>query len=192
MSNELDFVLVDDTTDGLEETTTEATEGTTASEEYSKTDSEENTTSTKDKKSNWKKMAKTLKALRAENAELRKAQAKKAVANDDDDEDYDFDDDEIGFDKTEFRFFTIENPEAKEYKDQMEATLNKYPDMSFEDALALVKAKIPQESSSSNDFSSKSSNVKVRKKLADLTDEEALKLPNDKFLEHQRLKGKIR
>ena len=185
MSEELDFELIDDSAD-QDDSTTETNESTTDSEEDSKASSEDNTASTKGKKSNWKKMSKMLKALKSENEELKKSQ-KTTKVDDTDDEEFDFDDDSVGFDKTEFRFFTIENPEAKEHQAEMEKTLEKYSDMSFEDALALVKAKIPKESKSSNDFSSKSTNVKVRKKLADLSDDEAVKLSPAKFLEHQRL-----
>jgi len=187
--SELDFELIDESAD-QDETIVETNEEESSTSTKVKNEDEENTSSTKGKKSNWKKMSKAMKAKDKEIADLKA----KLVNNDSDweDEEDEFEDDSTGFDKTEFRFFTIENPEAKEYKNQMEATLDEYPNMSFEDALTLVKAKIPTESSSSNDFSSKSSNVKVRKKLADLTDEEALKLPNDKYLEYQRLKGKIR
>lgn len=190
MSEELDFELIDESAD-QDESTTETSEETTTSEEDSKSSSEEDTSSTKSKKSNWKKMSKTIKDLRAENEALKKAKVTK-TEDVDDEEEYDFDEEEGGFDKTEFRFFTIENPEAKEHQKQMESLLEKYPNMSFEDALTFVKAQTPQESTSSKDFSSKWSNVKVRKKLADLTEEEALKLPNSKYLEYQKLKGWVR
>jgi len=192
--DELDFELIDESGDGQDETTIETNEGTDTSAN-AKQDSEDNTTSTKSKKSNFKKMSKINKWLKAENAELQKRLKALEVNDidvDDDEEDYDNYDEVNGFDKTEFRFFTIENPEAKEYRTWMESILEEYPNMSFEDALALVKAKTPKESTSSNDFSSRWSNVKVRKRLADLTDEEALKLPNNKYLEYQRVKGKIR
>jgi len=191
MADKLDFELIDESAD-QDDSTTETNEDTTSSEEDSKTSSEGNTSSTKSKKSNWKKMSKTMKDQAKLIAKLEAKLEWTSSANDDDDEwDYE-DEEEGGFDKTEFRFFTIENPEAKEYSKQLESALNTYPNMSFEDALTLVKAKTPTESTSSNDFSSKSSNVKVRKRLADLTEEEALKLSNSKYLEYQRSKGKIR
>jgi len=189
--DELDFELIDDSAD-QEDSTVETNEETTTSEDDSKASSEGNTTSTKSKKSNWKKMSKAMKQKDQQIADLKAQLASSDSLDDDDDDDYDFDDDTSGFDKTEFRFFTIENPEAKEYRNELESTLGKYPDMSFEDALTLVKAKKPKESSSSTSFSSKSSNVKVRKRLADLTEEEALKLDWKKYLEYNRLKGKIR
>ena len=193
MSEELDFELVEDTVDGQAEATIETDESTTDSANAEEGSEENTDTSTKGKKSNWKKMSKINKGLKAENAELRKKL--NALNANESDDDWDYDDDDVEsfeFDRTEFRFFTIENPEAKEYKAQMEEVLSDYPNMSFDDALALVKAKTPQESTSSTDFSSKWSNVKVRKRLEDLTEDEALKLDNKKYLEYQRIKGQIR
>ena len=192
MSEELDFELVEDNDDGQSDTTNEDNESITDSEESKEGDEEDTTASTKGKKSNWKKISKINKGLKAENAELRKKlEALKANKTEEDDFD-DEEDNDTWFDATEFRFFLIENPEAKDYRSQIESTLNDYPNLSFEDALALVKAKTPKESTSSKDFSTKWSNVKVRKRLADLTDEEALKLDNKKYLEYQRIKWKIR
>jgi len=189
--DELDFELIDESSD-QDDSTIETNEETTFSDDESKTGSEDNTSSTNGKKSNWKKMSKAMKAKDQEIADLR-AQLEWNSSDKDDDDDWDYEfNDEGGFDKTEFRFFTIENPEAKEYSRELEAILNQYSDMSFEDALTLAKAKKPTESTSSNDFSSRSSNVKVRKRLADLTEDEALKLDWKKYLEYNRLKGKIR
>ena len=173
--DELDFELIDESSD-QDETTIETNEDSTSSDDESETGSEENTSSTKSKKSNWKKMSKAMKAKDKQIADLQAKLDGQSSDDDDDDGDYELDEVEGGFDKTEFRFFVIENPEAREYSKELEVAVNKYPDMSFEDALTFVKAKTPQESTSSNDFSSKSSNVKVRKRLADLTEEEALKL----------------
>ena len=193
--SELDFELIEDSAD-QDDSTVETNEETTPSVK-TKEVVEENTTSTK--KSNWKKISKINKGLKSENSKLlekiKELEASKVEDTDDDFDDVeDFDDEDTDddFDKNEFRWFINDNPEAKDFQEQIRSMLDKYPSMSFEDAFDLVKAKTPRESTSSNDFSTKSSNVKVRKKLADLTDEEALQLPNSKYLEYQRLKGKIK
>ena len=188
MSTELDFELVEDSIDGGDEVTIETNEDTTASDSTeSQSDSEENTISTKSKKSNFKKIAKLNKALKAENKRLREAQSE---AQDDDDEDFDDEDTSTAdnFDRTEFRFFTLENPEAKEFSDAIEEIVTVNPNMSFDDALTLVKAKQPRTSSSSNDFGTTSANTKVRKRLNDLTSDEALTLSPAKYLEWSRAK----
>ena len=190
MSNELDFELIEDSTDGWDEVIIETNEGTAASDSSeSKTDSEENTSSTKSKKSNFKKLSKLNKALKAENKKLRE-QANKDI---DDDDDYDDDDDEASeFDRTEFRFFSIENPEAKDFSTEIEDIVSDNPNMTFEDALTLAKAKRPKTSTSSDNFNTTSANTKVRKRMADLTRDEALKLPNNKYLEWARLKWDVK
>ena len=187
--SELDFELIDESADQDDSIIETNEEDASTSAKAKNEDEDKNTTSTKSKKSNWKKMQKASKAKDKRIADLEAKLAKQDSQSDK--EEFEFED-EDGFDKTEFRFFIIENPEAKDYKDELMSTLEKYPSMSFNDALTLVKAKTPKESTSSNDFSSKWSNIKVRKRLADLTEEEALKLPNGKYLEYQRLKGKIR
>ena len=191
--SELDFELVDDSSDQWEEVTTETNESTEDFEQDSKNSDEQDTSSAKKgNKSNWKKINKLNKALIAENKKL-KALADKAKSKPQEvDEFDDLEDDEPSFDKTEFRFFLIENPEAKEYSKEIESTINDYPNLSLDDALALAKAKKPKQSETSDDFSTKSVNTKVRKRLWDLTDEEALKLDGSKYLEYMRLKGKVK
>ena len=187
MSNEeLEIELVDDSTDEGEDTN-DSNEETLSSDDESESSDEDDTTSTKSKKSNWKKMAKLNKALMAENKKLKAAQNRE-VGNDDDDDDFeDEDEEELGtFDKTEFRFFTIENPEAKPFAKEIEKVVLNHPKMSFEDALLLVKAKQPKTSVSSNDFSTKSANTKIRKTISQITAEEALKLPPEQYLKWAR------
>ncbi len=185
-----DFELIEDSTDGASDEVTIETEWIDDSANAEKVDEVPNTTSTKSKKSNFKKLSKLNKALKAENKKLRE-QAERN--NNDDDDDYDFEEDEAGeFDRTEFRFFTIENPEAKDFSEDIEAIVTDNPNMSFEDALLFAKAKRPKTSTSSNDFNTTSANTKVRKKLADLSRDEALKLDNTKYLEWARLKWEVK
>lgn len=193
MSEELDFELVDDSVDGQEEVTVESDEETTSSDDKSEKGSEDNTTSAKSNKSNFKKISKLNKALLAENKKLKAKMAQKAKAEESQDDFEDLEEDGAeGFDKTEFRFFVLENPEAKEFAQDIEEIMDEYPNMDFKDALALAKAKKPTESKDSDDFTTKSVNTKVRKRLGDLTQEEALKLPTKQYLEYQRLKGYIK
>lgn len=194
MSNdELGFELIDENDDSTDINNNSDEWTNDSDSQESKQNSEDDTTSNaKSNKSNWKKVNKLNKALIAENKRLKaladKAKSKPAEADEFDD----LEDDEPAFDKTEFRFFLIENPEAKEYSAEIEATINDYPNLTLEDALALAKAKKPKESTSSDDFNTKSVNTKVRKRLSDLTDEEALKLDGKKYLEYMRLKGKVK
>lgn len=193
MWDDLDFELIDDADDGQDTIEVETKEWTDDSDsDESKQDSEDNTTSAKRNKSNFKKISKLNKALMAENKKLRAEKAKQAKAKQEDDfEDLEYDDVEV-FDKTEFRFFLIENPEAKEYSGEIKDIMSANPTLDLDDALALAKAKKPKESTSSNDFNTKSVNTKVRKKLSDLTEEEALQLSPKKFLEYQRVTGVLR
>ena len=190
---DLDFELIDDSSDQWENLENEnQEEQIDTSDDKSKKSDEQNTGSTKSNKSNWKKINKLNKALLAENARL-KDEAKKAKSKPvTPDEFDDLDDDEPIFDKTEFRFFIIENPDAKDYKNDIENIMTYNPTLSLEDAFALAKAKKPKQSQSSDDFNTKSVNTKVRKRLEDLTEEEALKLDGTKYLQYMRAKWKIK
>lgn len=188
---DIDFELIEDDADGQHEDEFETDEETTPSDDESIEDGEDDTTSAKSKKSNWKKMSKINKGLRAENAKIRaklaKLEAQKAnPVDDEDDEDYEDDTPDNSYDATELRFFFIENPEAKEVKNEITEVLDKYPNMSFEDAFALVKAKTPEQSTSSTSFSTRGSNTKVKKTLYQLTEDEALKLSPAQYLEYKR------
>lgn len=181
---ELEIELVDDSTDEGDDTDDSNEETLSSDSDESESGDEENTSSTKSKKSNWKKLAKLNKALLAENKRLR---AEKSKSDEDEDEDFDDEDEDLGtFDKTEFRFFTIENPEAKQFAKEIEKIVTNHPNMSFEDALLLVKAKQPKTSVSSTDFGTKSANTKVRKTISQITPEEALKLPPEQYLKWAR------
>ena len=195
MSNdqELWFELVDES-DETVETKENNNEEIDTSDDKSKENDERNTSSTaKSNKSNWKKINKLNKALIAENSRLKdeaeKAKLKPVTPINEFD---DLDDDEPIFDKTAFRFFIIENPDAKDYRDDIENIMTYNPTLSLEDAFALAKAKKPKQSQSSDDFNTKSVNTKVRKRLEDLTEEEALKLDGTKYLQYMRAKWKIK
>lgn len=185
---ELDFELVDDTEEVEIEQEEETKEDTTASDEESKTDSEEDTTSSK--KSNWKRMSKVNKWLKSENASLKQriAELEKGQGKQEDIDDEEDIDDGNSYDELDLRLFLIENSEAKDHKKGIIEALDKYPNMSFDDALDFAKAKTPKQSHSSTDFSSKGTMVKTKKKLSQLTEEEALKLDGATYLKWARSK----
>jgi len=84
---------------------------------------------------------------------------------------------------TDLRFFFLENEEAINYKDEIRDTLNKYPNMDLKDALALAKQLKPKESETHKDLDLVSEVKTWKKTLADLSEEEALALPNTEYLE---------
>ena len=88
-------------------------------------------------------------------AQLAKGSKTSKPADDYDEDEDDFDDEEIAYDKNELRWFLIENEGAKEYRKDIESVLGDYPNMSFQDALTFAKAKTPQESKSSSNFSTR-------------------------------------
>lgn len=185
---DLDFELIEDDDIVEDEVEVKTDEEATPSDK-TKEGSGEDTTPAKWKKnkSNWKKAAKKIQALTEENRKLREW---RWSLDDDDDDD---DDGETYVSSTEMRLFVVENPEAKEYKDEIESIIEESKGiLSFERAFTLAKAERPQESQDEDDFKTKWSNVKVKKRLVDLTEEEALRLPNNKYLEYQRKKGKLK
>jgi len=86
------------------------------------------------------------------------------------------------------RFFFVENPEAKDYKDDIRVTIAKFPAMSFDEAYAYVKALKPKESTTKQDF-----NFRTKSKPADmmrLTDDEAAEqLSPADYLKYTRSNG---
>jgi hypothetical protein len=88
----------------------------------------------------------------------------------------------------ESRFFFVENPEAKELKAELRATIAKFPNMSMDEAYAYVKATAPKQSETKQDF-----NLRTRSKPAnvlDMEDDEAAeKLSPSEYLKYTRAKG---
>jgi hypothetical protein len=168
--DEMDFELVD-SHDGGEEEEQDAIEQDSSSD----TDNDEEETSQKNP-SNWKKMSKKLKWAEAYIKELENKLAKTGSSN-----------------NTELRLYFVENPEAKPYKEKMLELMAKpeYKNIPMEDVLELAKLKTPKESQDSTDFDFKSRTTKQKKTLAELTEEEALKLENNKdFYEWSKLQKK--
>lgn len=137
----------------LDENSNEQTEG---SGENLNDGVEDNSHSEKKNQSNFKKLAKKAKLvpkLQAENERLRAALAKKGTGeSDDSDEDFDTDeeDEDFGedhFTNTDSRMFFIENPEAKQYREEMEELLDENPkrkNLPLDDLFYLAKARFPK------------------------------------------------
>lgn len=86
------------------------------------------------------------------------------------------------------RFFFIENPEAKDLKDDIKATIARFPWMSFEEAFTYLKATKPKPSETKKDFS-----FNTKTKPADIMnmsdDEASEKLSPSEYLKYTRAKG---
>lgn len=91
-------------------------------------------------------------------------------------------------DDRDIRLFRLENPEAKEHLDSVKETAREY-NLPLEKAWKIVKAELPKESKSINDFDFKSEPIKVKKTLAEITPEQALKLPKDQLARWQVFHG---
>ena len=191
---ELDFEIIEDNAEVQVDNDIETNEEIIPSDDESKDDNGEDTSPAKSKKSNWKKMVasnkkkdKRISDLEAKLSKEYKKPKKSEIYEYEYKDDGDLED-EISYDKTEFRFFLVEEEWARNYRKDMEDVLQKYPNMPFQDALDFAKAKTPPESKSSNNFSTKWSNTKVRKRMSDITEDEALQLPSDKYLKYQKKK----
>lgn len=167
---------------------TENSESTTDSDENQKS-GEQDTGSDKKKKSSTKAY---IEKLQKEKADALKRIRELEEAN------LDYSEDEEqpkSSDKgLEERLFFIENPDAKEYKDEISELSKKYPNMPIDEAFSFVKAKYPK-SSDSKDFSTRSSTPK--KEVKDMSKEEALQAYKNKeidratFLKYGRENGRI-
>ena len=86
------------------------------------------------------------------------------------------------------RFFFVENPEAKDFKDDIRATIAKFPNMTFDEAFKYIQAMRPKESTSKQDF-----NLRTKSKPADISqlsdDEAAEQLSPTEYLKYTRAKG---
>jgi len=96
--------------------------------------------------------------------------------------------DEDKLERLEKKAFLVENKEASTHIEKIVEVKNKYG-MEYEDAWALVQAKLPKESKSSDDFDLKTDPIRVKKTLKDITPEEALKLPKHQLAQWQVFHG---
>lgn len=84
--------------------------------------------------------------------------------------------------------FLIENPEAKEHFEQVEARATKY-NMPLEEAWEDVKLRLPVESRSKDEFSFRGKPSKTEKDLKSMTADEALELSPEKRKEWRKIHG---
>lgn len=88
--------------------------------------------------------------------------------------------------KMEVEIFGLKNPDAQSHIDDVRATALEYG-LPLDKAWKIVKADLPTESKSVNDFDFKSAPVIVKKSLADITPEQALKLPKEQQAKWRKL-----
>lgn len=88
----------------------------------------------------------------------------------------------------EKRVFLIENPEAKEHFEQVEARAKKY-NMPLDEAWEDIKLRLPTESRSKTDFSFTGKNTPAQKDLKSMTADEALELSPEKRKEWRKVHG---
>ena len=135
----------------------------------------------KKNKSNWAKVsaeAKEAKRLRTELAEA-KAQLEEWESTNPDIADSKKENKRV--EKLEEEIFLARNSEAEEYLDDINALTTKYNGMTRKEAWEFLKAKMPQESKTKTEFSAKSATVSTKKKLEDLSEEEAIKLDKAQY-----------
>ena len=135
----------------------------------------------KKNKSNWKKVSE--KAKKAEMLERRVAELEANL------EEWESTNPDIADTKKELKrverleqeIFLARNPQAEEHLDDINALTIKYKGMDRKDAWEFLKAKLPQESTSNNNLSAKSTPVSTKKNLSDINEEEALKLDKKQY-----------
>lgn len=167
-------------------------------------DSEDDTDSERKKNSsNWKKMSEAKKAAEIElrkereekaqiKAELQKLQDWANSLYEDENQKPFTKKEEKKIDdqaeRLEKKIFLIENKEAKEYLDDIDAVRAKY-NMDFEDAWTFVKSKLPPESKSKKDFDLSNKTPKIQKDITKLSPEEALKLSKEEQAKWRKANG---
>jgi hypothetical protein len=173
-----------------DETTSEDVELTTSSEETPKGGEEDNSLGESKNQSNFKKLAKKLKQERRERERLQAELAKlKSGSKEEEDEDFDLDDEDESpevLTGSEARFFFIENPEAKKYREEMEDLIDENPklkNLDIQDLYDLAKARFPKSTTKKTiDISSGRTQSDVSKlDLSKMSAEEIAELPLDVY-----------
>ena len=151
-------------------------EDTPPSDDKSKVEVEDKTTPPEKKssnRSNFKKLAKSEKALKKENADLKAKLAEKSGDVDVDDEDEE--EEIVDFDKEFNDELEIEESDTQKLKRLTKETMERFPSMTTKEAITYTKAQQPVESKSHMMFNTKSVISWNKKKLIDLTPEEVAK-----------------
>lgn len=179
-----------------ETTSQEDVELTTSSEETLKGGEEDNSLSESKNQSNFKRLAKKLKQERKERERLQAEIAKlKSGSNEkEEEEDFDLEDEDESSDiltSSEARFFFIENPDAKKYREEMEELIEDNPkrkNLSLEDLYDLAKTRFPKSVSKKTiDISSGKVSDISKMDLSKMTAEEIKELPIEVY---KKLRGK--
>lgn len=154
---------------------------------------EDNSLSERKNQSNWKKLAKSNKQKDKEIERLRIELAKRSTGKSDDgddEDDTDFDEEDDSDDSevltgSDARFFFIENPEAKLYREEMEELLDDNPKrkaLSLEDLYLLAKTRFPKSTSKKTFDVSSSAKTDVSKiDTSKMSAEEIDALPRDVY-----------
>lgn len=135
----------------------------------------------KKNKSNWKKVsekAKQAEALAKRVAELEASLEEWESTNPDIAENKK---EAKRVEKLEEEIFLARHSDAEEHIDEINALTAKYQGMTRKEAWEFLKAKMPQESKTKTEFSTKSAPVTTKKKLEDLSEEEAVKLDKAQY-----------
>lgn len=153
--------------------------------------------------SNWKKMSETKKALerdlrleREEKASLKADLAKlqewaNSLYEDDSQKPFSKKEEAVISDKADLlekKIFLMENKEAKEHMELVEATRNKYK-MDFDDAWDFVKAKLPKESTTSVSFEVKGKSPSSKKDYTKVSFEDSASLTPSERREWRKANG---
>lgn len=149
--------------------------------EDNETEENQEEDASKKNKSNWKKVSE--KAKKAEMLEKRVAELEANL------EEWESTNPDIAESRKELKrverleqeIFLARNPDAEEHLDDINALTVKYKGMDRKDAWEFLKAKMPKESTTKTEFSTKSTAVNTKKKLEDMNDEEALKLDKAQY-----------
>jgi len=91
-------------------------------------------------------------------------------------------------DKLEQKIFLLENKEAKEHIDEINAVKSKFW-MDFDEAWTFVQAKLPPESKSKKDFDTSTKTTKLPKDLTKVSPEDALLLPKEEQSKWRKANG---
>jgi hypothetical protein len=163
------------------------------SEETQKDGEEDNSLGTSQKKKNpshFKKLAKKAKKLESNWANPEALKARLAeLQQSTEDEDFDLDDEDESpevLTGSEARFFFIENPEAKKYREEMEDLIDENPklkNLDIQDLYDLAKARFPKSTTKKTiDISSGRTQSDVSKMdLSKMSAEEIAELPLDVY-----------
>lgn len=144
----------------------------------------------KKNKSNWKKVSEKAKQADILQAKLEEAQVELEAWRSENPEIIKSTLTKPNEDKLLKKIFLIENPEAKEHLEKIDAIVSKSKGwIDRDEAWELIKGSVPKESKSKTDFSTKSQAVNLKKDILQYTEEEAIKLDKASYAKWATAKG---